>query len=221
MKRGALVRLQNLTSRKDINGSHGLIVGPVEESGRWPVCILGTASPIVGVNVKEANMALEDEAPGSVRVQAWNDLGVAYSKDHMYEKSMHALFDAMVEAQRHEGVVGVREETCRSLSNIAWLCLVMNKNGVDLKDDGSLPIPGGVRGTMEWAMRAMFASVIHDLPKESNLLFGAGRLPNDDTSAMHLIMTVVEEEGATPRYFVVDEDGFRVYEYGTEVEEKS
>ena len=212
MRRGDLVCLQDLTSRAELNGAHGLVVGP-EEGGRWPVCVLGTASPIVGVNVKEVNMVREDDAPGCVRVQAWNDLGVAYSKDRMYSKSLRALFDAMVEAQRHgDGVVGVRQETCRSLSNIAWLCLVMSRKRVDITDDGTFPVTGGVRGTMEWAMRAMFSTVIHDLPKESNLLFGAGRLP-DDEEGMHLIMTVVEAEGTPPRYFVVDEDAFRVYEY--------
>lgn len=213
MKRGTLIRIEGLASRTELNGRQGLVVGDAEND-RWPVCILGTASPIVGVNVKEKNMSREDDAPGSIRVQAWNDLGVAYSTDKMYEKSLRALFDAMLEAQRHEGVVGVREETCRSLSNIAWLCLVMNRNGVEYKDDSTIPVGGGVRGIMEWAMRAMFASVIADLQKDSNLLFGAGRLPRDES--MHLIMTVVEEEGATPRYFVVNEDRFHVYEYGSE-----
>lgn len=217
MQRGHLVRLYDLTDRADLNGKHGIVVGP-EEQGRWPVCILGTMSPIVGVNVRDTNMAHESDAPGNVCVQAWNDLGVAYSNDGMYEKSMKALFDAMSMAQRHEGEPGVREETCRSLSNIAWLCLVMNRRGVDLTDDGSFPVQGSVRGIMEWAMRAMFVSIIHELPKDAKLMFGAGRLPNapagDDNR--RLIMTAVEGEASVPRYFVVDEEGGCVYEFATE-----
>lgn len=205
MPRGDLVRIVDLASRAELNGRHGLVVG-AEESGRLPVCLLGT-SPIVGVNVRPQNVHVETDVPANVRVQAWNDLGVAYSSEKMYIKSLEALEEGLRLSQTFDSATpGVREETCRSLSNIAWLCLVMNKNGVDMRGDTT------VRQVMEWAMRQMFGDVISTLPKDANLLFGAGRVPGKE--AHHLIMTVVQD--SEPRYFVVDEDRYCVYEHSTE-----
>jgi len=211
MSRGDLVRVIGLTARAELNGSHGLVVGPPDDTvGRLPVCLLGT-SPIVGVNLRPVNMRPETGVPGNVRVQAWNDLGVAYSGEKMYSKAMAALEDALRVAREVEGVAGVREESCRSLSNIAWLCLVMNRDGVEMRGDAT------VKQVMEWAMRQMFHDVIRTLPADANVLFGAGRVPGKEQP--HLIMTVVQNE--TPRYFVVDEDGHRVYEFSAEEDEQT
>ena len=206
MSRGDLVRVVDLVSRADLNGKHGLVVGPpVEETGRIPVCILGT-SPIVGVNLKPANVHVETDVPENVRVQAWNDLGVAYSEEKLFSQSLEALEEGLRLSQSFDSSIpGVREETCRSLSNIAWLCLVMNRNGVDMKGDMT------VKQVMEWAMRQMFGDVISTLPKEANILFGAGKVPGKEEH--HLIMTVMEGEDPKPRYFVVDEDRYCVYEF--------
>jgi hypothetical protein len=204
-RRGDLIRVIDLVSREDLNGKHGLVVGPpVERTERIPVCILGTC-PIVGVNLHPKNVHVETDVPQNIRVQAWNDLGVAYSNEKMYSKSLEALEDGVRLAQTFDSSIpGVREETCRSLSNIVWLCLVMNKNGVDLKGKTT------TSQVMEWAMRQIFAGVIDTLPKDCRVLFGAGKVPGRDTN--HLIMTIMETED-NPRYFIVDEERYCVYEF--------
>ena len=206
MSRGDLIRVIDLVSRTELNGKHGLVVGPpVEETGRIPVCILGT-SPIVGVNLKPVNVHVETDVPANVRVQAWNDLGVAYSEEKLYLRSFDALEEGLRLSQTFDSnIPGVREETCRALSNIAWLCLVMNKNGVGMTGDMT------VRQVMEWAMRQMFGDVITTLPKDANILFGAGKVPGKEEN--HLIMTVMEGDESGPRYFIVDEDRHCVYEF--------
>lgn len=205
MSRGDIVRVVELRERSDLNGSLGLVVAEPTSEGRVPVCILGS-SPIIGINVRPANAEVLGEAPGNVKIQAWNDLGVAYCQQRMFAKSLDALEEAVRLAPAYEGAPGVREESGRSLSNIAWLCLVMSQNSVDFRPDVT------VKQVMEWAMRQMFREVIESLPKDAKVLFGAGRIPGKEER--HLIMTVVDQEDSEPRYFVVDEERHLVYEHG-------
>ena len=209
MRRGDVVRLTGLVSRAELNDRDGIVVEDVPVGDdRWPVCMLGT-SPIIGVNVRTRNLVHSPDVPPNIRVQAWNDLGVAYSRDAMYVKSLRALRDGVRTAVSHMDAPGVRDETCRCLSNIAWLCLLMNRRGIGLSSEDE-----SVRDVMEWAMRQIFSGVIETIAPTTKLLFGAGTLPGSPTQRLIMTAVAVQDDAEDViRYFVVDEDHGRVYEH--------
>lgn len=221
--RGTLVRLTGLMARADLNDMHALIVEETRQDNRVSVCVLNT-SPIVGVNVKPENLKVQT-TPRVARVRAWNDLGVAYATEKMYTRAREAFEEAVgvaTQCDADDELDAQRAEACRALSNIAWLCIHMNRTGVEWKkEEGEKRVT--TSECLEWAMRNLFHEILTSAAG-GRASMGAGRVPSlapPRNEEPMLMVTITypckddEEEEETQRNFYYDDARAAVLEVKT------
>ena len=114
--RGAMVIVYRLVSKPELNGRHGLVVGPLTQSGRVPVAIapLQPTELLIDVAVKPENLAIPPEPPESLGT-AWNNLAYAYKRAEKYNDAGEAYDMALT----------FKPGDPTTLANFFKLCMLM------------------------------------------------------------------------------------------------
>lgn len=203
---GTIVEIRGLTKDVCLNGKCGIIVAHEKnEDGRWSVYVVDVRPPR-GVNVRPENMN-EVTKSDVDRVRMWNDVGVAYADSKCYASARGAFDSAVKYASSNTACDVVRMEGCRALSNMAWVCLTMNENGIEFDDEQRTHV------ILNGTMRNLFNEVIRDSPDDGVLSFGAGHVPSVRKAVLVMTMTTTEEGGEKrQRHFFYDEERICVRE---------
>lgn len=114
--RGAMVIIYGLVGKPELNHRHGLVVGPLTDSGRVPVAIapVQPTELLISVAVRPENLAIPPEAPESI-ARAWNNLAFAYKRANRYNEAGEA----------YELALSLNPGEPSTLANFSKLCLTM------------------------------------------------------------------------------------------------
>ena len=124
-ERGAMVRIQGLKSKPELNGKIAVVTGPPAETGRIP-CTIAPVLPteeLARISAKEDNLELPPHPP-DIMATAWNNVALALKRS-----------DALVEANgafmtAHKYAPSGSPIQLNTLGNWIKLCAAMRLAGV-------------------------------------------------------------------------------------------
>ena len=123
MKRGAMVLINGLVGKPELNGRCGLVLGDLTSNGRVPLGIapLEPDELLELVAVKPQNAMLAPHPP-QVMATAWNNLGFAYKRSNKYVEA-GAAYELSLE-------FSPVEQSGQLINNMVKLCMTMMREQV-------------------------------------------------------------------------------------------
>ena len=193
------MRIVDLTQRADLNGRTGLVTGP-EHEGRLPTFVV-EPTKVEGVNVRAANVEDCPYDPASL-ADAWTCVATALADARRYTKALHALERAVCVAEdaSSAGDSTCVTRGCDALCSLCFLCLTMVSRGV-----GELHMDDGRKTSdvYRWGMSALFAEVVAQDERASEVTFGAGRIRDGRVVLLARLVDRSNEERVS--FFYYDE----------------
>ena len=174
---GTTVELNGLTARSELNGRVAIVVTSPQDDDRYEAFVVDPSDTSVkpeGIRVRAKHMRVVTSTVRE-RVSAWNELGNRFVDMRLYTRALEA-FECGLSVSSEDPITS-RLEGCDSLSCMAWLCLRMNRESIELESRR-------VSDIVDWCLQRMFASVLNDptvVTESSVVKMGAGHVPECDT----------------------------------------